>query len=126
MTALSPTTKTGMTVRGLSVRRGGKTVVQDVSLSARPGEILGLIGPNGAGKSSTFHALIGLIESQADMLQLNGEDIRRLPMFQRARRGLGYLPQEASIFHGLSVQDTLRAIMEIALPRKERAAHLVA
>lgn len=124
MTALSPTTKTGMTVQGLSVRRGGKIVVQDVSLSARPGEILGLIGPNGAGKSSTFHALIGLIESQADMLQLNGEDIRRLPMFQRARRGLGYLPQEASIFHGLSVQDTLRAIMEIALPRKERAAHL--
>ncbi len=114
----------GLIVEDLRVKRQGKTVVHDVSLSVKPGQIVGLIGPNGAGKSTAFHALIGLIACEATTLTLAGRDLRRLAMFQRARCGLGYLPQEASIFQGLTVSNNLRAVMEIALPRQDRAACL--
>lgn len=111
-------------VQSLRVKRSGKTVVHDVSLRVNAGQIVGLIGPNGAGKSTAFHALIGLVPCQASVMALLGQDISRLAMFQRARRGLGYLPQEASIFHGLTVQNNLRAVMEIGVPRRDRAALL--
>lgn len=120
MTATEPM----LEVQSLTVKRGGQTVVRDVSLSVQPGQIVGLIGPNGAGKSTTFHALVGLVPCQARVLSLAGQDLSRLAMFQRARRGLGYLPQGASVFHGLSVQNNLRAVMEIAVPRKDRPALL--
>ena len=120
MTATEPM----LEVQSLTVKRGGKTVVRDVSLSVQPGQIVGLIGPNGAGKSTTFHALVGLVPCQARVLSLAGQDLSRLAMFQRARRGLGYLPQGASVFHGLSVQNNLRAVMEIAVPREDRPALL--
>ena len=120
MTATEPM----LEVQSLTVKRGGKTVVRDVSLSVQPGQIVGLIGPNGAGKSTTFHALVGLVPCQARVLSLAGQDLSRLAMFQRARRRLGYLPQGASVFHGLSVQNNLRAVMEIAVPREDRPALL--
>lgn len=120
MTGESPV----LDVQSLRVKRSGKTVVHDVSLSVNAGQIVGLIGPNGAGKSTAFHALIGLVPCQASVMTLRGQDISRLAMFQRARRGLGYLPQEVSIFHGLTVQNNLRAVMEIGVPRRERSALL--
>ena len=113
-------TTSGLVVEALTVTRGRKGVVQGVNLRCEPGEIVGLIGPNGAGKSTTFHALVGLVPCRADRLTLNGHDLSRLAMFQRARRGLGYLPQEPSGFHGLSVRNNLRAVMEIAVERSAR------
>lgn len=114
-------TAKGLLVQSLSVKRGDRGIVDDVSLSVTPGEIVGLIGPNGAGKSTAFHAIVGLIPSTAQSLTLNGVDISRLAMFQRARRGLGYLPQEPTGFHGMTVKNNLRAVMEIAVKRSERA-----
>ena len=114
-------TARGLLVQSLSVKRGDRGIVDDVSLSVTPGEIVGLIGPNGAGKSTAFHAIVGLIPSTAQSLTLNGVDISRLAMFQRARRGLGYLPQEPTGFHGMTVKNNLRAVMEIAVKRSERA-----
>lgn len=111
----------GLLVDSLSVKRGGRGIVQDVSLTTAPGEIVGLIGPNGAGKSTTFHALVGLVRCSAKTLSLAGEDLSRLAMFQRARRGLGYLPQEPTGFHGLTAKNNLRAVMEIAVRRPARA-----
>jgi len=111
----------GLLVQSLSVKRGGRGIVEDISLSVTPGEIVGLIGPNGAGKSTAFHALVGLIPSTAKSLTLDGVDISRLAMFQRARRGLGYLPQEPTGFHGMTVKNNLTAVMEIAVKRSERA-----
>ena len=108
----------GLVVESLTVSRGRKGVVHGVNLRCAPGEIVGLIGPNGAGKSTTFHALVGLVACRADALTLNGQDLSRLAMFQRARRGLGYLPQEPSGFHGLSVRNNLRAVMELLLNRQ--------
>ena len=110
----------GLVVESLTVSRGRKGVVHGVNLRCAPGEIVGLIGPNGAGKSTTFHALVGLVACRADALTLNGQDLSRLAMFQRARRGLGYLPQEPSGFHGLSVRNNLRAVMEIAVEQAAR------
>ncbi len=114
-------TARGLLVQSLSVKRGDRGIVDNVSLSVTPGEIVGLIGPNGAGKSTAFHAIVGLIPSTAQSLTLNGVDISRLAMFQRARRGLGYLPQEPTGFHGMTVKNNLRAVMEIAVKRSERA-----
>ncbi|MGA0234471.1 MAG: LPS export ABC transporter ATP-binding protein [Alphaproteobacteria bacterium] len=111
----------GLRVQSLSVKRGGRGIVEDISLSVTPGEIVGLIGPNGAGKSTAFHALVGLIPSTAKSLTLDGVDISRIAMFQRARRGLGYLPQEPTGFHGMTVKNNLTAVMEIAVKRSERA-----
>lgn len=111
----------GLLVQSLSVKRGGRGIVEDISLAVTPGEIVGLIGPNGAGKSTAFHALVGLIPSTAKSLTLDGVDISRLAMFQRARRGLGYLPQEPTGFHGMTVKNNLTAVMEIAVKRSERA-----
>lgn len=112
---------TGLLVQSLSVKRGGRGIVDGINLSVKSGEIVGLIGPNGAGKSTAFHALVGLIPCTASKLELDGVDLSRLAMFQRARRGLGYLPQEPTGFHGMTVKNNLRAVMEIAINRSERA-----
>lgn len=91
-----------------------RTVVRSVSLHLRRGEVLGLLGPNGAGKTTCFYMITGLIAADYGTIMLDGLDITRQPMYQRARLGLGYLPQEASIFRGLSVEDNIRAVLELS------------
>jgi lipopolysaccharide export system ATP-binding protein len=90
----------------------GKTVVSSVTLSVRQGEIVGLLGPNGAGKTTTFYMLVGLISPDSGNVYVDGRDVTELPMFGRARLGVGYLPQEASVFRNLSVEDNLRLVLE--------------
>lgn len=90
----------------------GKTVVSAVNLSVRQGEILGLLGPNGAGKTTTFYMLVGLVPPDSGNVYVDGRDVTELPMFGRARLGVGYLPQEASVFRNLSVEDNLRLVLE--------------
>ena len=101
---------------------GGRPVVKDVSLEVSAGEIVGLLGPNGAGKTTCFYMIVGLVEADAGDIQLDGESLMALPMHRRARAGIGYLPQEASIFRQLSVRDNLLAILETRkeLTRKNR------
>jgi len=90
----------------------GRIVVKDVSINLSPGEVVGLLGPNGAGKTTTFYMISGLIRPTSGAVFLNGKDISEWPLFRRARVGLGYLPQEASIFRGMTVDDNLLAVME--------------
>lgn len=102
---------------GLEVHNIGKTyakrpVVRNVSLHLQRGEVVGLLGPNGAGKTTCFYMIMGLIKSDYGRIFLDGEDIINLPMYRRARQGIGYLPQEASIFRGLSVENNIRAVLE--------------
>ncbi len=91
-----------------------RRVVEDVSMTVRRGEAVGLLGPNGAGKTTTFYMITGLVRPDAGSILLDGNDVTSLPMYRRARLGIGYLPQEASIFRGLSVEDNIRAVLEIA------------
>ena len=91
-----------------------RRVVEDVSMTVRRGEAVGLLGPNGAGKTTTFYMITGLVRPDAGHIALDGNDVTSLPMYRRARLGIGYLPQEASIFRGLSVEDNIRAVLEIA------------
>jgi lipopolysaccharide export system ATP-binding protein len=103
----------------------GRMVVQDVSLSVRQGEAVGLLGPNGAGKTTVFYMITGLVKPDKGEIELDGHDVTGLPMFQRARLGVGYLPQEASIFRGLNVEDNIRAVLEVNEPnRRAREAML--
>jgi len=90
-----------------------RTVVDHVSIDVKQGECVGLLGPNGAGKTTTFYMTVGLVKPDAGEVFLNNEDITRLPMYKRAQKGIGYLPQEASIFRTLSVEDNLRAVLEM-------------
>ena len=111
--------------RGLRRSFKGRLVVEDVSLALRRGEVVGLLGPNGAGKTTVFYMITGLIRADGGRIELDGFDITHLPMYQRARLGVGYLPQEASIFRGLSVEDNIRAVLEIVEPdRNLREADL--
>ena len=97
---------------GLSKQYRGRPVVQSVSLNVRSGEIVGLLGPNGAGKTTVFYMIVGLVEPDAGRILMDGENILRLFVHERAARGIGYLPQEASVFRRLSVEDNLRAALE--------------
>ncbi|OBW92716.1 sugar ABC transporter ATP-binding protein [Gallibacterium salpingitidis] len=97
----------------LSKSYKGRSVVNGVSLSINSGEIVGLLGPNGAGKTTTFYMVVGLISHDEGKITIDNQDISRLPMHQRAKQGIGYLPQEASIFRRLSVHDNLMAVLEI-------------
>ena len=100
---------------------GKRTVVKDVSVIVRQGEIVGLLGPNGAGKTTTFYMITGMIKPNAGKIFIDEKNITKIAMYRRARRGISYLPQEASIFRKLSVEDNLLAIMQvIGIPRKER------
>ncbi len=100
-----------------------RTVVDGVSLQLNPGEVVGLLGPNGAGKTTTFYMIAGLIRPHGGSVFLNGADITSWPIHRRARSGLGYLPQEASIFRGMSVMDNLLAVMEaVGVERRDREA----
>ncbi|MBM3851621.1 MAG: LPS export ABC transporter ATP-binding protein [Verrucomicrobia bacterium] len=114
-----------ITTESLVKRFGPRTVVNQVNLRIRAGEIIGLLGPNGAGKTTTFYMMVGLIEPTAGRVRLDGQDITRLRMHQRARRGIGYLPQEASVFRKLTVEENILAIVEaVGVPRGERRARV--
>jgi lipopolysaccharide export system ATP-binding protein len=99
---------------------GARKVVRGVSIYVRRGEAVGLLGPNGAGKTTVFYMITGLIKAESGRVELDGHDVTTLPMYQRARLGIGYLPQEASIFRGLSVEDNIRAVLEEVEPNKRR------
>ncbi|MBO37971.1 MAG: ABC transporter ATP-binding protein, partial [Rhodospirillaceae bacterium] len=92
-----------------------RPVLREVSLSVQRGEVVGLLGPNGAGKTTSFYIVTGLIKPDYGTIELDGNDITGLPMYRRARLGIGYLPQEASIFRGLSVENNIRAILEVVV-----------
>ncbi|HSV08411.1 MAG TPA: LPS export ABC transporter ATP-binding protein [Candidatus Binatus sp.] len=110
---------------GLNKSFGGRRVVNDVSIEVRAGDVVGLLGPNGAGKTTTFHMMVGLTRPDSGTVLLNGENVTQLPMYERARRGVSYLPQEPSIFRKLSVEDNLLAILEtLALTPAERRDRL--
>ena len=109
-----------LTVQGVEKSFVGRMVVRGVSLSVRRGEAVGLLGPNGAGKTTVFYMITGLIPADKGKIQFDGHDITHLPMYQRARLGIGYLPQEASIFRGLSVEDNIRAVLEVVEPSKKK------
>jgi lipopolysaccharide export system ATP-binding protein len=96
----------------LTKRYGGRTVVREVALKVESGEVVGLLGPNGAGKTTTFYLVLGLTAPETGQVSLDGEDITHDPMYVRARKGLGYLPQEPSIFQGLTVEENILAILE--------------
>jgi len=98
----------------------GRKVVKGVSLYVRRGEAVGLLGPNGAGKTTVFYMITGLITADRGRIELDGHDVTSLPMYQRARLGIGYLPQEASIFRGLNVEQNIRAVLELVEPSKKR------
>jgi len=102
-----------LTAAGLAKRYKSREVVADFGLSLRPGEVVGLLGPNGAGKTTCFYMIVGLVQTDAGQILLDGKDITGLPMHERARRGIGYLPQEASVFRKLSVADNISAVLEL-------------
>jgi lipopolysaccharide export system ATP-binding protein len=101
----------------------GRTVVNGVDIHVRPGEIVGLLGPNGAGKTTSFYMIVGLVPPNGGQVLFNGNDVTHMPMYQRARLGMGYLPQEESIFRKLTVEENLMAVLEtLDLSRQERLA----
>jgi lipopolysaccharide export system ATP-binding protein len=117
----------GAAVRGLSVvsiakSYDKKVVLSDVSVSVERGEVLGLLGPNGAGKTTCFYSIMGLVKPDSGRILLDGQDITGLPMYRRAILGLGYLPQETSIFRGLTVAQNIMSVLEIAEPDKKARA----
>lgn len=110
--------------RGLAKVYGKREVVHDVSLNLKSGEVVGLLGPNGAGKTTTFYMVVGLVPATRGKVLLDGHDITAMPMWQRARCGLGYLPQDASIFRKLSVWDNVMGVVEtMRMPARERKAY---
>ena len=98
---------------GLKKRYGSRWVVQGVSLEVKSGEVVGLLGPNGAGKTTTFNMVVGLVVSDGGTIELNGQSISHLPIYKRSRLGVSYLPQEASVFRRMTVEENIRAILEL-------------
>lgn len=103
----------GLRARGLGKSYRRRPVVRGVDLDLQRGEAVGLLGPNGAGKTTTFYMITGLVQADMGQIEINGEDVSKEPMYRRARRGLGYLPQEASIFRGLTVTQNIMAVLEL-------------
>ena len=107
-----------LAVYNLGKSYSGRAVVKDVSIALRRGEAVGLLGPNGAGKTTVFYMITGLVRPEKGVIELDGYNVTALPMYQRARLGIGYLPQEASIFRGLNVEDNIRAVLEVTEPNR--------
>ena len=115
----------GLEVRSIAKSYDRRAVLHDVSLDVHRGEVVGLLGPNGAGKTTCFYSVMGLVKPDSGRIFLDGQDITELPMYRRAILGLGYLPQETSIFRGMSVEENIMAVLEVAEPnRDERRARL--
>ena len=129
-TPATATTQAARTMGGLEVVSNAKSydkraVLTDISLSVAKGEVLGLLGPNGAGKTTCFYSIMGLVRPDSGRILLDGVDITRLPMYRRAILGLGYLPQETSIFRGMTVEQNINTVLELVEPDKAtRAAEL--
>ncbi len=104
--------KLSLSTSSISKTYGSKKVVDEVSLNVKQGEIVGLLGPNGAGKTTSFYIIVGLIKSDSGFVYIGDNDITKLPMYKRARKGIGYLAQEASVFRNLSVEDNILAVLE--------------
>ena len=128
-----PAAGSRLTISHLMKAYHGRQVVRDVSLEVRSGEVVGLLGPNGAGKTTCFYMIVGLVPSDAGVIELDGRPIGRLPIHRRARIGLSYLPQEASVFRKMSVEENIRAVLELQpaaqggpLPATEIASRLEA
>ena len=119
----------GLVVRNLRKSYKKRVVIRDVSLRLRQGEVAALLGPNGSGKTTTFYAIAGLIYPEGGFVSINGRNVTNLPMYRRAKMGVGYLPQEMSIFRGLSVEDNILAILDISIKdshkRRERLEELL-
>ncbi|AXC51095.1 LPS export ABC transporter ATP-binding protein [Paracoccus suum] len=119
----------GLAVRGLRKSYRNRPVILDVSLDLARGEVVALLGPNGSGKTTCFYCIAGLIAPDAGQVAIDGQDVTRLPMFRRARLGIGYLPQEMSIFRGLTVEQNIMAVLEVALrdshQRRDRLEELL-
>src|SRR6266478_7011411 len=116
-----PTPRAGyLAVHSVEKSFGTRQVVRGVSIYVRRGEAVGLLGPNGAGKTTVFYMITGLIKADRGAIELDGHDVTKLPMYQRARLGIGYLPQEASIFRGLTVEQNIRAVLEVVEPSKRK------
>jgi len=114
-----------LSAENLVKRYGKRTVVKGVSIEVNQGEIVGLLGPNGAGKTTTFYMTVGFIKPNGGKVFIDNEDITKLPMYRRAQRGIGYLPQEPSVFRKLSVEDNIKAVLEMTkLSKSEQAAKL--
>ena len=107
------TTTSRLVAQGLQKSYGSRKVVQDVSLSVQKGEVVGLLGPNGAGKTTSFYMIVGLVRADAGAISIDGQSVEHMPIHRRARMGLSYLPQEASIFRKLTVQENVRAVLEL-------------
>ena len=118
-------TGNGLVAVGLGKRYKKRPVVRGVSIGVRRGEAVGLLGPNGAGKTTTFYMMTGLVQPDEGQVFLDGHDVTSLPMYRRARLGLGYLPQEASIFRGLSVEDNIMAALEVVEPKRDRREQML-
>ena len=110
----------GLIVNKISKTYGSKQVVRDINLTIKRGEIIGLLGPNGAGKTTTFYIIVGLVKSDTGSILLDKSDISNLPIYSRGQMGISYLPQEASIFRGMNVEDNLLSIIEITEPEKNK------
>jgi len=109
----------GLGVRSIAKSYDRRTVLHDVSLDVHRGEVVGLLGPNGAGKTTCFYSVMGLVKPDSGRIFLDGQDITGLPMYRRAILGLGYLPQETSIFRGMSVEENIMAVLEVAQPNRQ-------
>jgi lipopolysaccharide export system ATP-binding protein len=118
-------TQSGLVIRNLGKSYRRRRVIHDVSMELQRGEVVALLGPNGAGKTTCFYAIAGLVTPEAGHVYIDGRDVTLMPMFRRARLGIGYLPQEASIFRGLTVENNISAILEHCVPdRKKRHERL--
>ena len=115
-------TTNGLSIVSIAKSYDKRVVLSDVSLSVGRGEVVGLLGPNGAGKTTCFYSIMGLVKPDSGRIMLDGADITGLPMYRRAILGLGYLPQETSIFRGLTVEQNISAVLELAEPDKAQRA----
>ena len=112
--------ESGLVAENLGKSFAKRPVLRGVSVALRRGEAVGLLGPNGAGKTTCFYLMTGLMAADYGRVRLDGQDVTRLPMYRRARLGLGYLPQEASIFRGLTVENNVRAVLEVSMPERDK------
>lgn len=123
-TSTTESTSSRLWVSGLKKSFKQRQVVNNVALEVNSGEVIGLLGPNGAGKTTSFYMIVGLIAADGGSITLDGQEISHRPIYERARLGLGYLPQEASIFRKMTVAQNINAILEISYPRQKRAEQL--
>jgi len=128
-TLVSENQNRGLVIKGLRKSYKKRVIIRDVSMDLRRGEVVALLGPNGSGKTTSFYAIAGLVNPDGGQVKIDGTDVTSLPMYRRARMGIGYLPQEMSIFRGLSVEDNIAAILDVSEKdphtRRERLEELL-